>query len=131
MDVVTGENNNINVGGTFSNSSTFTAQSGTIIMDGSSGSIEGSTNTSFYSLTIDPTSAGTVTLSSSDPIVTNTLNIAVGDTLAIGSGRILTHSINNLTLNGVIGGAGTYNYTAAGNMPTSGTISAKTNYYFN
>jgi hypothetical protein len=120
----TGSNYQINVGGTFTNNDIFTANSGTVVMDGTAGSIVGTTNTAFYELTIDPTSTGTVTLTTSSPTVSNSLSIASGDTFSLSSEKTITLlSSSSLTLTGTISGAGTLIYQSTNAFPATGVIS--------
>ena len=121
----TGSNRQINIGGTFTNNDTFTANSGTVVMDGTSSAIAGSTNTAFSSLTIDPSSTGSVTLSSSNPTVAATLNVASSDTFSLGSGLSLTlGGSSTLTLSGAISGSGTLVYQSSNTFPTTGNITS-------
>ncbi|MDP2695768.1 MAG: hypothetical protein Q8O87_00770 [bacterium] len=101
-----------------------TAGSTTITMTGTAGAITGGGAT-LNNLTIDPSSAGTITLNSSDLTVSSTLNVASGDALSISSGRMMTvASTGTLTLDGTISGAGTLSYQSTTTLPTSGTISS-------
>ncbi|MEK7570088.1 MAG: hypothetical protein AAB515_01420 [Patescibacteria group bacterium] len=105
--------------------------SNTITMVGTAGSLVGGGAT-IYALTIDPSSTGTITLSTSDLTVANTLTIASNDTLSIGSGRTLTHTGATLTWgnsSSTISGAGTLAFTdASGGPGTSGTLNANVRY---
>jgi len=124
LDVKSGSNYSVTVGGTLTNNDTFTTRTGIVTLDGTSGAIAGTTNTTFNSLTIDPASTGTVTLSSSDPTVNDTLTVASGDTLSLSSSRTLTlGSGSTFTLSGTVSGLGKITYTSGNNFPTTGTLS--------
>jgi hypothetical protein len=96
----------------------------TVTMTGT-GSIGGGTTPTlnFYNLIIGTASSAATTLSNSTS-VTNTLNVDTGDSLALSSGVVLTHSGATLILNGTISGAGKLTYQSPTNFPTTGTISA-------
>lgn len=96
----------------------------TVTMNLSGGSIVGNGAT-LYNLTIDPSSAGTVTLNTSDLNVTSALNVASGDILSLSSGRTMTlQSSGTLTLDGTISGDGRLTYMSKNAFPTTGTISS-------
>jgi hypothetical protein len=61
LDTKSGENNSINLAGNWSNSDIFTARSGTVTIDGTSQSIAGSSDTTFYNFTKSVSSADTLT----------------------------------------------------------------------
>lgn len=119
---------NVNVGGIFTNNDSYTSGITVFTMDGAGGSIAGTSNTSFYILSINPSVSGTITLTSSDPVVTAQLAVMTGDSLSLSSGRTITLSGNTLTLDGTISGAGTFVYQGSGNLPTGGTLSALTRF---
>jgi len=112
---------------------TVTAGSSTVSMTGTGGkTITGGGNT-LANLTIDPSSADTITLQTSDLTVSSTLTVAAGDTLSINSGIILTHTGATLTWgdsSSTIGGSsGILRFTSASGGPgTGGVISATTRY---
>jgi len=85
-----------------------------------------------YNLTIDPPSAGTVTLAAGggDLTASGALTVASGDTLSLGSGRILSHTnATNTALSGTISGSGTLRYpSGAGGPGASGTLSSVVRY---
>ncbi|PIY96729.1 MAG: hypothetical protein COY66_03235 [Candidatus Kerfeldbacteria bacterium CG_4_10_14_0_8_um_filter_42_10] len=105
-------------------SATLTAGESTIKMTGTANGIIGG-GESIYNLTIDPATAGTITLETSDLTVTNNLIVESDDSLAIDADRMLTHSGAALTLSGTISGAGTLSYQSASAFPTEGIISAQ------
>jgi hypothetical protein len=109
----------------FTRAGTFNAGSTTVTATSASGSPTLNSGTiTFFNLTIDPSSANTITASSDDITVTNTVNVASSDTLSLPSGQDLTHSGSTLTLNGTISGAGRYIYQSSTTFPTTGTFSA-------
>ncbi|MEK7538002.1 MAG: hypothetical protein AAB619_03460, partial [Patescibacteria group bacterium] len=114
----------ISLGGNFSSSGTFTHNSGTVTMTGTTKTIGGSSNTTFNNLTI----SGTVTLTASSPTVNTTLTVDTSKSLTINSGLTVTLAANtgtNLVLNGTIDGAGTLTYkNTATTFPTSGTVNS-------
>lgn len=121
----------LNGGGAWTNHGTLTADTGTVTMRG--GEINGSADTEFYNLTIDPATPGTVTVDTDtgtdDPTVTNALSVASGDTFAIEPGRTVTHTGGTVTLDGTVSGAGTIVFTDTSSGPGSGgTLSAITRY---
>lgn len=80
-------------------------------------------------LTIDPASAGTVTLAAGggDLTVSSLLNVASGDTLSLGANRTLTLSAatgTSLTLTGTISGSGRLTYMTSTAFPSGSTISS-------
>jgi hypothetical protein len=127
VDTVSGENNQITVGNIFTNDGIFTAQNGAVVLDGTTGTITGTTDPAFYDLTIDPTSAGTITLSNTEPSVSNLLTVANGDTLSIVAGVTLTHS-GTLSLDGTISGSGTYSYIGSDTLPATGNLNGPVRY---
>ncbi|MFC1687057.1 beta strand repeat-containing protein [Patescibacteria group bacterium] len=107
---------------------TVTHGSNLVTMTGTSNTIDGGGNT-LYDVTINPSSAGTITLQTSDLTVANTLTVSDADSLAIASGRTLTHTGATMTLSGATGGtisgAGTLRFTdVSGGPGTDGTISS-------
>ncbi|MFH0853356.1 MAG: hypothetical protein V1853_03025 [bacterium] len=107
-------------------SGTVTAGSSTVSMTGLSSYITGGGQT-LNNLTIDPASAGTISLQTSDMTIAGTLNVAADDSLIIETDRTLTHSGATLTLNGTIdntAGSGTLVYQSSTAFPTTGTMSA-------
>lgn len=126
-----GNDNTMAVTGDFTNNGgTYTGGTSTVQLVGN-GAINGTTDTTFYNLTIGDSTVGTVTVGgSNDVTVTNTLNIDTDDVLSIGSDRTVTHTnAANTTLNGTVSGAGRLVYpNGAGGPGTTGTLSAITRY---
>lgn len=119
----------LTVTGTFTltTSGTFTANSSTLKMDGLSKTIN--TAKSFYNLNIDPSSASTISIATNNPIVTNDLTVATGDTLSLGIARTLTLTGTSFNVSGTISGNGFLVFTGTSNGPgTGGTISATVRY---
>jgi len=111
------------VAGDLTLSGTVTAQSSTVRMVGITKNIVGGGNT-LYNLTIDPSSTGTITVTTSDLNISNTLTVASGDTLSISSDRTVTTGVGaTLANSGTISGAGRLTYLAA-TFPATGTISS-------
>lgn len=108
---------------------TITPGTSTINMTGTSNSIIGGGQT-LNNLTINPSSAGTITLSTSDVTVGGTLNIAASDTLSLASSRTLTHTGATLTLTGTLTGTGLFKYQSASAFPTTGTLGSGLTLYF-
>lgn len=106
---------------------TITAGSSTVTMTGTSNTLTGGSAT-LTNLTIDPSSAGTVTLQTSDLTVSGTLTVASGDILSLSASRTLTLSGNSgttLSLSGTVSGAGRLTYqNSATTLPTGGTLSS-------
>ncbi len=105
--VTTSGGNSLTVSGNFTNNGTFTANSGSVIFNGTTAqSISGSTSTTFYNLTMlnsGPSGNNSITLN--QPIA-----IADKGTLLLASGNIITNSTNLLTINnpvnsGIMGGS--------------------------
>lgn len=109
---------------------TITAGTSTILMNGTGGKTLTGGSASIYALTIDPTSAGTITLQTSSLTATNQLTVATGDTLSISSGITLTNTFStNISLSGTISGAGTLRFTdTSGGAGTTGTLSSVVRY---
>lgn len=112
--------------------SSVTANSKTVTMTGTAGALVGGGAT-LYNLTIDPSSAGTITMQTSDLTVSNTLTVATGDALTINNAaRILTlsnNASNSLTMTGgTLNGPGTlvYQNATANAFPTDGTLGTST-----
>lgn len=97
----------------------------TIFMSSTSATIAGG-GKALNNLTIDPATAGTITLNTSDLTVSGILNVATGDTLSIAAGRTLTHSGATLTLptNATISGSGRLTYRSTTAFPTTGNASS-------
>ncbi|RJO59457.1 hypothetical protein C4546_02060 [Candidatus Parcubacteria bacterium] len=102
---------------------TITPGSSLVLMNGTANTITGGGQT-LYDLTINPAPTGTITLQTSDLTVSNTLVIAILDTLAIDNGRTLTHSGATLTLNGILNGPGRLTYRSGTAFPTSGVLAS-------
>ena len=99
-----------------------------VLMTGTANDIIGGGNT-IGTLSINPSSAGTITLKTSDLTITGgDFTVAVGDALTIESGRTLTISslIDVITLSGTINGPGRFTYadTTNNGFPTGGTLAA-------
>ncbi|MBI5405393.1 MAG: hypothetical protein HY976_04175 [Candidatus Kerfeldbacteria bacterium] len=108
---------------------TVTPGTSTVVMTGPAATLTGSGTGSLYALTIDPPSAGTVTLATGggDLTVGNVLSVASGDTLSLGANRTLTLSATiggSLTLTGTISGSGRLTYKTSTAFPTTGIISS-------
>ncbi|MDP3964815.1 MAG: hypothetical protein Q8Q20_04150 [bacterium] len=119
---------NLTVGGnyTLTTSGSLTPNTATLTLNGTGGKNINTTKT-HYNLTINPASAATVNMVTNDFTVSNTLSVASGDTLSLGSGRTLTLSLasgTSLTLDGTISDTGTLIYQSSTAFPTSGTFSA-------
>jgi len=96
-----------------------TAGSTTVTMTGTSGTLVGGGST-INNLTIDPSSAGTVTLQTSNLTVSGLLTVAAGDTLSIASGRTLLNTGSSDVVGGdtsTISGAGKLEFTDASGGP--------------
>ncbi|MFH1171345.1 MAG: hypothetical protein V1778_02300, partial [bacterium] len=110
---------------------TITPGTSTVSMTGTSNTIVGGGNT-LASLTIDPASAGTITVQTSDLTVSSTLTVAAGDTLSIATSRTLSHTGSTLTWGdgtSTISGSGTLRFTdASGGPGTGGVLSAVTRF---
>jgi len=86
LDVKSGEDNQINVGGDWTNDDIFVERTGTIVFDGAADATLDSgcaneatcTNENFYNLTINKSADALVTLSTTHLRVTNLLNIVTG-----------------------------------------------------
>lgn len=107
---------------TLTTSGSLTQNTSTVTMNGTGGKTVNTTKT-FYNLTINPSSAATVNISTNDPKVSNTVTIAAGDTLAIASGQTLTHTGTTISLSGTLSGPGRFVYQSTTNFPTTGTLS--------
>lgn len=126
---VVGGSSQISVGGSFTDNGTFTADTSTVTMTGT-GNINGSSDTSFYNLTIGDATADVVTVGgSNDPTVTNVFDIDTGDTLTIGLGLYVTHTGGTYTLNGTVSGSGTMVFTSTSPGPgTTGVLTSRVRY---
>ena len=114
---VSGSDYGINLAGTWTNNGTFTAQSGTVTLDGASDqAISGSSSTTFYNLT-NSNSATTVTLNQ---------DITVTNTLAMSGTADVDMNANNIDLSsaGTISGETNSDriYDTAGTTDVSGVI---------
>ncbi len=85
LDTKSTENNAITLAGNWSNSDLFTARSGTATLDGTSQSITGSTNTTFYNLTKSVSAADTLTFNNA-----RTTTVSNNTTLKGASGTLLS-----------------------------------------
>jgi len=118
----------LTVSGNFASSQNFTHNSGEVFMTGTSNTLSAN-GASFNNLTIDPATAGTITVSGSDATVAGTLTVASGDTLSISSGRTLTHTGSGFSLSETVSGAGLLTFTdTSGGPGTGGTLSVPVRY---
>jgi hypothetical protein len=102
---------------------TITAGTSTVTMTGTSNTITGGGAT-LNNLTIDPASAGTITLQTSNLTVSATLSVASGDALSIDASRTLTSGTSGtVTITGTISGSGTLTVKNS-NLGTGGTLSS-------
>ena len=108
----------------FTNNGAFTTGTSTVTMTGTSANIAGTSSTTFYRLTINPSSPGTITVTGSDITVTNNFSISSSDALTISSGRTVTHTGATLTLSGTVNGPGRLTYQSATAFPTGGVLAA-------
>jgi len=116
------------IAGNFTITSTSTAPvftNTTILMSSTSAALDGGGMT-LNNLTINPTSAGTITVQNTDVTVGGILNVAANDTLSIAPSRTLTHSGATLTLpaTATISGTGRLTYQSATAFPTTGNASS-------
>jgi len=103
---VTLANSTLTIAGNLNMAGSVTHGSSTVTMTGTSNTIVGGGNT-LNILTIDPASAGTITLQTSNLTVSNTLTVAAGDELAIDTVSLThTHS-SDVAGTGNITGSGT------------------------
>lgn len=95
-----------------------TIAAGTLTMTGTGNDDEltGGTAT-LTNLTIDPSSAATITLQTSNLTVTTALTVATGDTLSIISGIVLTAGTTKVNNDGTISGAGTLRFIITSGGP--------------
>ncbi len=107
----------IAVGGSFSNSSAFTHNNGTVTMNGASGSITGSSGTTFNHLTVN----NNTTVQTSNATVAGTLTLAASKTLTITT-VTLTDTGGEISwgASSVITGTGLLTFTDASGGPGSG-----------
>ncbi|MDP2648034.1 MAG: hypothetical protein Q8P35_02235 [Candidatus Yanofskybacteria bacterium] len=119
---LTADGNTLTASGSWDNNGTFTANTSTVVMTGISATLDGHGGDTFNNLTINPSSAGTITASGSFT-VSGGLEVAAGDTLSIPSGATLTFSGATGTFNGTISGAGRLTYLSSNAFPTTGIIS--------
>lgn len=109
---------------TITTSGTFTASTATWTMTSTSANLN--SNKTFSGITIDPSSAGIITVVTNSPSVSALLTVASGDQLTISSGLTVTLTANSgtsLTLNGTINGPGRLTYQNSGTVfPTGGTL---------
>ncbi|MDD5341953.1 MAG: M14-type cytosolic carboxypeptidase [Patescibacteria group bacterium] len=114
---------NITVNNNLTLPSSVTAGTKAVTMAGTAGVLTGGGAT-LYDLTINPTSAGTITLSTSDLTVSHTLAVASGDTLSLGASRTLTSGTGgSVSISGTISGSGTL-VIQNSSLGTGGTLSA-------
>jgi len=130
----------LRVQGNFTNNGTFNAGSGLVLFSGNTGSrvLSGTTNTSFYNLTLDKTNGGTSLTVSSPQTVTNAFNLTrgildnPGGNLTVSSGATLTRaSTASITTSSPSGGPWHLIYEGANmntglEIPASGTLSSLT-----
>ncbi|KKW00632.1 MAG: hypothetical protein UY34_C0024G0010, partial [Parcubacteria group bacterium GW2011_GWA2_48_9] len=126
LDVKSGEDNAITIGGNWDNNSTFTSRSGTVTFDAAdmSNTIEAG-GSSFNNVTFQGSDgAGGWTFQTNDATVAGTIDVDTSDEMAIASGRTVTHSGSTLTLDGIISGAGRLTYQSGTVFPMTGWISS-------
>ncbi|MFA6098034.1 MAG: helix-turn-helix domain-containing protein [Patescibacteria group bacterium] len=109
------------VNGSLTLSGTVTAGSSNVTMTGTSNTIVGGGNI-LSTLTINPSSTGTITLQTSDLTVSGTLSVAADDTLSIDTSRTVT-AVDTLVINGTISGAGRLTFKGY-TFPGTGTVSS-------
>ncbi|MBI5467221.1 MAG: hypothetical protein HY975_03350, partial [Candidatus Kerfeldbacteria bacterium] len=110
---------------------TITAGTSTITMNGTAGKTITGGGATIYALNIDPSSAATVTLQTSDLIVANQLTVATGDTLALSSATLTNTFSTNASIVGTLSSAGTGKLifpNGAGGPGTTGTLTARVRY---
>lgn len=123
---------NVAVGGdyTLTTSGTFTPNSTTLTLTGTSATIN--TSKTHYNLTYNPASTGTLTMATNNLTVSNVLNVGTNGTVSIATSLYLyltlSTSTQSLTMSGAsstISGAGTLSYAsqAGAGFPSTGTIS--------
>jgi hypothetical protein len=127
VDVVSGENNQINIGGNWTNDDIFDEQQGTVVMDTATAAqldsncsdTSSCTNENFYSLQIDKSSGSdTVTLTNFGIRVLNTLTITTG-TLVQGAYNIQAEGSTSVS----IAASGTWSNISTGDIALKGTVS--------
>ena len=104
-------NGNLNMAG-----GAVTATGSTVTMTGTSNSIVGGDNT-LVALTIDPSSAGTITLQTSNLTVSGTMTVASGDTLSIDAVSLTHTDTNDVAGTGTISGTGTLIFPSGSGGP--------------
>lgn len=100
LDTVSGENNQINVGGNWDNDAAFEARSGTVVFDSTTGGktidADGTGTDNFYTLTFDDnSSAGAWSFGADAAIVTNTMTITGGAVTAPSSTLTIGNDFTN------------------------------------
>ncbi len=116
---------NLSVGGDFNNAGTFTHNSGTVIMTGTSKNITGGSATTFNNLQISGTTG--IDAAGSDATVAGTLTVDSSKILTINTGRVVTHTgTTDVANSGTIQGAGTLRFTSSstGGPGTGGAINS-------
>ena len=114
---LTSTSGTLNISGNFTNNAIFTHNSGTVIFNGTSQTIGGSSS-SFYNLTI---SSGTTTLGVATPSVSGTLTVNAGATLALSSYTLGgTASPSSLTM--YCGATNASTITGSGTLTLGGTV---------
>lgn len=115
----------ISIGNGWTDNGAFIHNNQSVSFIGTSGTINGTSDTDFYNLSITPSGDGTVTLQTSEPIINHTLTVATGDTFDLGSGlEVLIETAATLALNGTISGDGRIDYMSSTNFPSTGTMDA-------
>ncbi len=111
---------------TFTNGTYTATTNNTFTMTGTGGKNLVSSGQTFSNLTIDPSSTGTITLTTSSITVNLTLTVASGDTFAIGSNNVTLARTTStaLSLSGTLSGTGSVTYRTTTAFPTGGTFSA-------
>lgn len=100
---------------------TITAGTSTVTMSGTGGKTIDGGNVTLRNLTIDPSSAATITVQTAGFSLSSTLSVAVDDTFSIPAG--ISVAVNStVTLNGTISGDGGIVYTSLNTFPITGTI---------
>ncbi|MBI5405217.1 MAG: hypothetical protein HY976_03235, partial [Candidatus Kerfeldbacteria bacterium] len=110
---------------------TITAGTSTITMTGTGGKTITGGGATIYALNIDPSSAATVTLQTSDLTVANQLTVATGDTLTLSSANLTNTFGTNASIVGTLASSGTGKLifpNGAGGPGTTGTLTARVRY---
>lgn len=104
---------------------TFSGGTSTITFTGTSENIDGAAATAFNNLTIDPASAGTITINTSNPQVNGLFTVASGDALSIASSLTLQlNAAATTSIDGTVSGAGTLAVLNSNLDADSGTLTS-------